>query len=424
MSWQLIGNITGPQGNQGATGKSAYQSAVESGYSGTESQWLASLIGGVGPAGPSGPSGPKGDTGDAGHSPVLTWSGDKIAIDGVASGPSLTGPQGPAGLNGTGSGDMLAATYDTNGDGKVNAADSADVAPWSGITGKPSTFAPDAHNHTIGDVTGLQTALDGKQAAGSYATATHNHDATYAALSHAHAIGEVTGLQTALDGKAASGHNHDGTYEPAITAGTSAQYIRGDKTLATMPTSLPASDVSAWAKEATKPTYTKSEVGLGNVDNTSDANKPVSTAQATAIGLKQDTLVSGTSIKTVNSTSLLGSGNIVTGDVTLTGTQTLTNKTFTGYTETEFNTATALSVANGTVQYKTLTANTTFTNSLSNGQGITLMLNPSTYNPTWPTTTWIGTTASTAPNMVASVYNCIIFFQMQGVLYGRYVGRV
>ena len=41
--------------------------------------------------------------------------------------------------------------------------------------------------------------------------------------------------------------------------------------------------VPAWAKEANKPTYTASEVGLGNVNNTSDANKPVSAAQATAI---------------------------------------------------------------------------------------------------------------------------------------------
>ncbi len=36
-------------------------------------------------------------------------------------------------------------------------------------------------------------------------------------------------------------------------------------------------------------TVTKTQVGLGNVDNTSDVNKPVSTAQATAIGLKIDT---------------------------------------------------------------------------------------------------------------------------------------
>ena len=41
--------------------------------------------------------------------------------------------------------------------------------------------------------------------------------------------------------------------------------------------------VPAWAKAASKPSYSKSEVGLGNVDNTSDANKPVSTAQAAAI---------------------------------------------------------------------------------------------------------------------------------------------
>lgn len=30
---------------------------------------------------------------------------------------------------------------------------------------------------------------------------------------------------------------------------------------------MPASDVSAWAKESTKPSYTKSEVGLSNVTN-------------------------------------------------------------------------------------------------------------------------------------------------------------
>ena len=43
-----------------------------------------------------------------------------------------------------------------------------------------------------------------------------------------------------------------------------------------IPTSLPASDVYDWAKAATKPAYTKSEVGLGNVDNVKQysANNP------------------------------------------------------------------------------------------------------------------------------------------------------
>jgi hypothetical protein len=88
-----------------------------------------------------------------------------------------------------------------------------------------------------------------------------------------------TATQTALNAK-----------EPTITAGTTSQYYRGDKTFQTLD---------------------KSVVGLGNVDNTSDVNKPVSTAQATAIGLKQDILVSGTNIKTINGNSILGSGNLV-----------------------------------------------------------------------------------------------------------------
>lgn len=54
--------------------------------------------------------------------------------------------------------------------------------------------------------------------------------------------------------------------EPTITAGTTSQYYRGDKSFQTLD---------------------KTAVGLPNVDNTSDANKPVSTAQATAIAAAQ-----------------------------------------------------------------------------------------------------------------------------------------
>ena len=37
--------------------------------------------------------------------------------------------------------------------------------------------------------------------------------------------------------------------------------------------------VPAWAKQSTKPTYTKDEVGLGNVDNTADSTKHVASAE-------------------------------------------------------------------------------------------------------------------------------------------------
>lgn len=68
--------------------------------------------------------------------------------------------------------------------------------------------------------------------------------------------GVTSAIQTQLNAK-----------EGTLTAGTSAQYYRGDKT---------------WQ------TLDKSAVGLSDVDNTSDANKPVSTAQQTALDAKTD----------------------------------------------------------------------------------------------------------------------------------------
>lgn len=57
-------------------------------------------------------------------------------------------------------------------------------------------------------------------------------------------------------------------------------------------------------------TLTKSDIGLSAVDNTTDLNKPISSATATALSQKQDTLQSGTNIKTINGNSILGSGNL------------------------------------------------------------------------------------------------------------------
>ena len=41
---------------------------------------------------------------------------------------------------------------------------------WSNLEGKPSTFPPSAHGHSISEITNLQETLNGKQPAGSYAT--------------------------------------------------------------------------------------------------------------------------------------------------------------------------------------------------------------------------------------------------------------
>jgi hypothetical protein len=56
--------------------------------------------------------------------------------------------------------------------------------------------AAEEHEHEISDVSGLQTALDGK-----------------AASSHTHSISNVSGLQAALDSKSGTSHTHN--YQPA-----------------------------------------------------------------------------------------------------------------------------------------------------------------------------------------------------------------
>ncbi len=49
---------------------------------------------------------------------------------------------------------------------------------------------------------------------------------------------------------------------------------------------LKSDEISDWAKADNKPTYTASEIGLGNVDNTADKDKPISTATQTALDSK------------------------------------------------------------------------------------------------------------------------------------------
>ena len=92
---------------------------------------------------------------------------------------------------------------------------------------------------------------------------------------------------------------------------------------------LPIVDTSATTTKKITLTQVKTSLALNNVDNTSDANKPVSSATQTALDAKQATLVSGTNIKTINSTSILGSGNIAISSAVAWGgvTGTLSNQT-------------------------------------------------------------------------------------------------
>lgn len=91
-------------------------------------------------------------------------------------------------------------------EGKISNATNADTVPWSGVSGKPSTFTPSSHTH----------------------------DDRYYTESE---------INSKLSGKANSSHTH-----------TKSQ-------ITDFPTSMPASDVYSWAKASSKPSYSASEVG-------------------------------------------------------------------------------------------------------------------------------------------------------------------
>lgn len=90
----------------------------------------------------------------------------------------------------------------------------------------------------------------------------------FAEKNHSHATLDIIGLDTALSGKATKeqGEKADMAVQ-SVKIGTTEYKSGTTVTLPSYPTSLPASDVPSWAKQKTKPTYTASEIGLGNVGN-------------------------------------------------------------------------------------------------------------------------------------------------------------
>ena len=152
---------------------------------------------------------------------------------------------------------------------------------------------------------------------------------------------------------------------------------------------------------------TKAQVGLGNVDNTSDSAKNV--LSATKL----------TTARTINGTAFDGSANIIVSDSTK---LPQSNPSITGsITEQVYNlTGTAINPANGTIQYKTVSANTTFTETLTSGQSVLLrLIRASNYTITFPTIMWVGVVA---PTLTA---NCAIaLWKEQSTLYGSFVGTL
>lgn len=115
----------------------------------------------------------------------------------------------------------LAFTSDT-----VTAASSV---PWSGITGKPSTYTPSSHTHTVSQISDFGT---------------HVYDATISRTANT--------VLAAPNGKAGSA-----SFRALVAADIPS--ITKSK-ITDFPSSLPASDVYAWAKASSKPSYSWGEI--------------------------------------------------------------------------------------------------------------------------------------------------------------------
>jgi len=108
---------------------------------------------------------------------------------------------------------------DSRGDARYYTKSQVDTS----LSGKADT----SHTHSIANVTGLQTALDGKQASGSYAASSHTHTAS-----------EVTDFSEAVDDRVSA----------LLVAGTNITltYNDGANTLTVAASGVSQSPILAW----------------------------------------------------------------------------------------------------------------------------------------------------------------------------------
>lgn len=189
----------GGQGSQGPAGPANSLSigTVEAGASaaatitGKAPSQVLNLVLPAGEKGSTGATGSTGSTGPAG--PANSLSIGTVTAGGSASAtitgtaptqtlnlvlpqgePGEQGPQGPAGsvpladetpqpLGAASAGVAITAA-------RADHVHAVPTISWNSLADVPSTFTPAAHTQSISTITGLQTALDSKQAAGTYAT--------------------------------------------------------------------------------------------------------------------------------------------------------------------------------------------------------------------------------------------------------------
>ena len=182
--------------------------------------------------------------------------------------------------------DTAVSTHSSDTTSVHGITDTAELATKTYADGAVSTHVADTTAvHGIADTSLLATTTD---------LTTHSNDTT-----GVHGIADTALLATqSYADTAVSTHSSDTTAVHGITDTSLLVTTTGTQTLTNKTLTTPAGLV-------------KSDVGLGNVDNTADASKPVSTAQQTALDLKAN-LAGPTFTGTVGgiTKSMVGLGNV------------------------------------------------------------------------------------------------------------------
>lgn len=145
---------------------------------------------------------------------------------------------------------------------EVYAAGTAASVPWSGVTGKPSTYTPSSHTHTKSQITDFPSSLPAN--GGNSST--------------------VNGHTVNADVPSGAKFTDTNTWRPLGTTADTA-CAGNDSRLSN---ARPASDVSTWAKASTKPTYTASEVGAVPISG-GTVNGAITFGQNDAYGIRTNT---------------------------------------------------------------------------------------------------------------------------------------
>jgi hypothetical protein len=281
----------GPPGSQGLPGAAA---TIAVGATVTGAPGSAATVNNSGsssaatfdfsiPAGVQGVQGSTGPTGNAAtiavgttttgspgtNAAVINSGSSSAAVFNFTIPAGVQGPQGIQGIqgpSGSGTGDMLKSVYDTNADNIVDHAALADAAPWTGITGKPSSFTPSAHETTHLDngsdaiplATTARTGLSPQIPSANPTKQFHRGDNTYAQANYpdltnipvsfapsAHAPSHITGGVDIIPVVTSSATG----LVPTLPADTT-KFLRGDGTFARTAVSTDAGNLATLGSDS------------------------------------------------------------------------------------------------------------------------------------------------------------------------------